>query len=605
MVENISTEIMKTEIVKQKRSISFFKDKTKAQSIIIIATAVIISAIILVAFVAIISNQKAVTTPPNTAEPIVNTQPKPQTPEPATPSTNPPEDTTTKSMVIDSQIELQTIYTGTPKLITNLDLFVPSTKETPDQDSFLKYYSVGSIKTAPYNDYELIFAFYNNSIDTPVPHMAFETFAFAVARSSKEVVGFGENNFSIPEIKKEIVIDKNLSITKHFETPDFELAQSKVYVGSLVNITKETDLTKFQMIGNAQTYTYKVELEAFLTKTVTGFYKTQYINYLGKAKDDLSGALQITWTTPKTGINSDSYSEQVLGKCFGGVDYVTVDSADLVEAGTTSLGTRVYEYKDLSKDTYLKQLYDEDYIGLDGKSETYLHNITKDDDLKPFTYEEYIQRHPVFYWQNEFGKTMRFKNYNFGEPMGCGAKPAIYLYPTATTEISVSVKANGYLSLIYPKFNVDNASWKVTATADGLITLDNSKYDYLWWESIVNGQIAFEENRGFVLQKANLAGQLNSLLTEMNLNTKEKDQFLEYWLPAMEELRGDNVFVTFLFNEEVNQIASLTFNPKPLNEFRVFMLFKPVEKDYPVKPQQIQKANRDGFTVIEWGGGEI
>ena len=68
---------------------------------------------------------------------------------------------------------------------------------------------------------------------------------------------------------------------------------------------------------------------------------------------------------------------------------------------------------------------------------------------------------------------------------------------------------------------------------------------------------------------------------------------------------SEYLYVTFLFNSQVDQIAKLNITPKPEKEFRVFMLYKPVSQGFKVSPLTIQKANRTGYTAIEWGGGKV
>ena len=55
----------------------------------------------------------------------------------------------------------------------------------------------------------------------------------------------------------------------------------------------------------------------------------------------------------------------------------------------------------------------------------------------------------------------------------------------------------------------------------------------------------------------------------MNFNTKEKADFLEYWLPQFE--KGYVYGISFKFDEEFEPYARLNFTHQPEKSFRVFM----------------------------------
>ena len=54
-------------------------------------------------------------------------------------------------------------------------------------------------------------------------------------------------------------------------------------------------------------------------------------------------------------------------------------------------------------------------------------------------------------------------------PAALDAKPVIYLYPEAETEVTVSLDYGGELTCVYPAFD-GGASWSVTAAPDGTLT---------------------------------------------------------------------------------------------------------------------------------------
>ena len=57
--------------------------------------------------------------------------------------------------------------------------------------------------------------------------------------------------------------------------------------------------------------------------------------------------------------------------------------------------------------------------------------------------------------------------------------------------------------------------------------------------------------------------------------------------------------------EEIDSNMELIINPKPDTLIRVMMEYKPLLFKINVEEQQLEKASREGFTVVEWGGTEL
>ena len=49
----------------------------------------------------------------------------------------------------------------------------------------------------------------------------------------------------------------------------------------------------------------------------------------------------------------------------------------------------------------------------------------------------------------------------------------------------------------------------------------------------------------------------------------------------------------------------LEISPQPDSIIRVFMDYKPLNKKIKVKEQSLTTQDRNGFTVVEWGGSII
>ena len=64
-------------------------------------------------------------------------------------------------------------------------------------------------------------------------------------------------------------------------------------------------------------------------------------------------------------------------------------------------------------------------------------------------------------------------------------------------------------------------------------------------------------------------------------------------------------FIRFRTLKEINEYMPLEFSEKPDTLIRVIMDFKPLNKKINVKEQKLEKMQRKGFTIVEWGGREI
>ena len=176
-------------------------------------------------------------------------------------------------------------------------------------------------------------------------------------------------------------------------------------------------------------------------------------------------------------------------------------------------------------------------------------------------------------------------------------KPVIYLYPEETTEVSVEVDCP--LTVTYPTYN---EGWTVTAEPDGTLTnhADGREYSYLFWEGEGYGEMDFSD--GFVVKGEDTVSFLQDKLSEMGMTPREYNEFIVYWLPYMQ----DNPYNLISFQwDNYAESAKLNITPEPDNMLRVFMAFKALDEPVEVPEQELSVLNREGFTVVEWGGTEV
>ncbi|MBI9012510.1 MAG: hypothetical protein JEZ08_09810 [Clostridiales bacterium] len=176
-------------------------------------------------------------------------------------------------------------------------------------------------------------------------------------------------------------------------------------------------------------------------------------------------------------------------------------------------------------------------------------------------------------------------------------KPVIYLYPEVETKIAVKLITTCELTTTYPEYN---NGWEVIAYPDGELLVDDHQYAYLYWEGITKHPLSIDA--GFVVAGEDTAVFLDDKLELMGLNYRERNDFITYWLPEME----DNPYNKIHFMQEsYDEIAKLEITPEPQSLIRVFMLFEGIEVKEELEPQILIKATREGFTVVDWGGSEL
>ena len=126
------------------------------------------------------------------------------------------------------------------------------------------------------------------------------------------------------------------------------------------------------------------------------------------------------------------------------------------------------------------------------------------------------------------------------------------------------------------------------------------EYNYLYWEGVTNAEYDFSE--GFCVKGEETAEFLEWALDELGLNRKEANEFIVFWLPKMQENKYNIIsFQTKAYTDN----AKLDIVPEPDTLIRVFMAYKPSETSISIPEQILSRPERNGFTVIEWGGTEL
>ena len=185
--------------------------------------------------------------------------------------------------------------------------------------------------------------------------------------------------------------------------------------------------------------------------------------------------------------------------------------------------------------------------------------------------------------------------------MGIGDKPVLYLYPETDTDVDVTVTlAKGvYFSCTYPDYG---SGWHVTAHPDGMLTdrASGREYAFLYWELMGSANYTF--NEGFVVKGSDTAAFLEETLRQIGLSARERNEFIVYWLPRMQ----NNPYNLISFQTEAyTSLVRLDITPEPDSLLRVFMAYRALNAPVEVPAQQFEPFVRSGFTAVEWGGAQV
>jgi hypothetical protein len=286
---------------------------------------------------------------------------------------------------------------------------------------------------------------------------------------------------------------------------------------------------------------------------------------------------RITWSNGDQNINKYNASWAGCGALQG--NSVVVDDKNLTsrlqEMGQTSTGEKIYSVS--SDDSIMKQAYN-----------TYKEGRT--DDI--ISYTQFVTEKPLFIWQDGLGRYLIFVNDNFNALAECG-KPVIYLYPEKPTNVSVKVDAK-----ITKSDPLYQNGWQVLAQPDGQLSVNGKNYDSLFWEG--RGQNYPVVRSGTIVKKEDIKITLQNQLTKLGLNSKEKADFMAFWLPKMP--KTPYVRLTWFGTQDMNQLAPLTITPRPDTIIRIFLDFEGLQAPISLPKQTLSAPQRKGFTVIEWGG---
>ena len=189
-------------------------------------------------------------------------------------------------------------------------------------------------------------------------------------------------------------------------------------------------------------------------------------------------------------------------------------------------------------------------------------------------------------------------------------KPVLYLYPSTTTDLSVSLVYKGTLTYTYPTPQTQadgRVTWQVTASPNGDITDATGRhYPSLFWEG--EEPTAFAQDEGFIVDADAATGFLEEKLSVLGLDQREAAEFITFWGPRIAE-RG-RALVTFATDEYVRKAVyrftdvSSGADAIPDTFIRVYVIIGDVPQEAVPEQNLVPAPARTGFTAVEWGGTE-
>lgn len=281
----------------------------------------------------------------------------------------------------------------------------------------------------------------------------------------------------------------------------------------------------------------------------------------------------------------------ISGSCF---NIYQVDESNLKSVGRSNSGQEFFvpiKYDEAGQHYTYK--YD-----ITGPAGLYDMHIRYGSGSSSFSYSDFMNEYPVLFWKDAFGRWSTLVRNEYAPVAECG-KPVVYLYPEQKMTVAVKVLLDE-LTVTVPEHGEEG--WNVEASPNGkLVNLeDGETYDYLFWEG--HKEPVLEANKGFMVEKDEVKKFLKSSLKEMDFNRAERKDFMEFWYPVMMSYEHPKFFVSFVGTEDFNKVAPLEITPAPDTLYRMFMYFEPTYEDREVVPQELSGFDREGFTVVEWGG---
>jgi hypothetical protein len=173
-------------------------------------------------------------------------------------------------------------------------------------------------------------------------------------------------------------------------------------------------------------------------------------------------------------------------------------------------------------------------------------------------------------------------------------KPAIYIYPEEEGQYQVNLTFNNKTKLTKSIPDYNNG-WNVFVEKSGKI---DGEYSYLFYENSME-DLPYKLP-GWSIKQDNIQKELPTILHKLGLNTQEIFDFMEYWLPRLDEHEFYNF--KLLINEQLDNYVELDISTKPDSVLRLLFFFEGCKEYEKLPTPSFSEFKRSGTTVVEWGG---
>lgn len=183
----------------------------------------------------------------------------------------------------------------------------------------------------------------------------------------------------------------------------------------------------------------------------------------------------------------------------------------------------------------------------------------------------------------------------------CFGKPVIYLYPEFPMFVNVEVQTTGEIFISEPLYL--QGGWKqVFAEPSGKLTYEGKTYKELFYETKIKEK--YTPDSGLSITTATIVPELDSILTKLGLNSYEKKEFMDFWVPQLKALHAPYIQFSLIQGKFKEKTDKIIISPKPDTFIEILAYFKPLEKPYQGDTLMLPENPplREGFTAVEWGG---
>jgi hypothetical protein len=172
-------------------------------------------------------------------------------------------------------------------------------------------------------------------------------------------------------------------------------------------------------------------------------------------------------------------------------------------------------------------------------------------------------------------------------------KPNIYLYPLSPLNICVSIKfpLGGSILESIPEYA---DGWCVDVDTTGKI---DNQYDYLFYES--RQPDVFQNDRGWCVAQTSLKSFFERNMSLYNFSGREIKDFVDYWVPKLNEHAYYMIYPQT--NRIIDRAIQLNFSKQPDEINRMFYGIAGIDKYTTIEEPLIDRFQREGFYVMEWG----